>query len=102
MHYRVYEYITGGGTWSNDDIFPQGSLLREGHAMVSALVQDLRRLPNSDVIVLRDSRLGSLAIPAHRIYSVDSEEAELLALLEIGSRVDAVILIAPETQGILQ
>jgi predicted ATP-grasp superfamily ATP-dependent carboligase len=97
----VFEYVTGGGMAAET---PSPSLLREGAAMLAALLDDLLEVPGIRVLALRDARLPvpdgwpagiewaapGLGADAERRY------AELLA------QCDAAWPIAPETGGILE
>ena len=103
MRLLVHEYVTGGGAWSEGHAAPSGSLLREGSAMIGALLEDLLRIPAMEVVALRDCRLRSLAWPESTgIHHVDSAARERELLVELASVVDGAILIAPECHGALE
>ncbi len=62
-HVFLYEYVTGGGTFSaqSPDV-PAGSLLQEGTAMIHSLAEDFLRVPGVQVSLLHDTRLPSLRL----------------------------------------
>ncbi len=96
MRVFVFEYITGGGC-VDKEIIP--SLMAEGDMMLNAIVRDLTQLESIDVLVCRDLRLDSLPLPAN-IHWVETDwwGAWLTCLDEV----DAVLPIAPETDGVLE
>jgi predicted ATP-grasp superfamily ATP-dependent carboligase len=91
----VYEFVTGGGFFTiPGKPVPDGSLRREGFAMVTAIGQDLASLAPDKLRVLHDARLPPLPlISAAQRLDVDSQES-LLHFLEEPS--DIAIVIAPE------
>lgn len=100
MQIFVYEWATGGGLVEEPGPLP-ASLVREGAAMIGALVADLARIPGCQVVALRDPRIVQLEFGNCEMVEVFSrfshdEEVELRA-----SKADATILIAPEFDGIL-
>jgi len=96
----VYEYITGGGTFSGRDLrVPAGSLLREGTAMVRALARDFLRLRNVDVFLMRDARLSDLPLPDCNIREIRSAQDEQQAIRHLAAESDWTVLIAPEFDG---
>ncbi len=63
MRAFVYEYITGGGTFSSQKgLSPEGSLLTEGEAMLRAIASDFLNLPGWQVESLIDARLSARQI----------------------------------------
>jgi len=96
----IYEYITGGGTFSSRDFHvPSGSLLREGAAMVRALAGDFLRLRSVEVFLLRDARLSDLPLPDCNIREIHEAEDEQQAIRELAAKADWTVLIAPEFDG---
>ncbi|WP_199930457.1 ATP-grasp domain-containing protein [Sedimenticola thiotaurini] len=75
------------------------SLRAEGDLMLNAIVRDLSKLESVDVLVMRDARLDSLALPTHTCWVDDDWWSAWLDCVE---SVDAVLPIAPETNGILE
>ena len=97
MKILLFEYITGGGLI--DHTLPS-SLVNEGKIMLNAIANDFGRISNVDVYAFRDYRLGSNTTPDHEIAikpgRTHTEEIELLF-----KDIDAVLIIAPETNDIL-
>ena len=56
MQIFVYEWATGGGLVEEPGPLP-ASFVREGTAMIGALVADLQRIPDCQIVVLRDPRV---------------------------------------------
>ena len=83
----AYEYITGGGLAGSP--LPE-SLVREGDAMLGALICDLSGIPGVEVVTSRDRRLPALTGVEVGDYKNCIEWAE------------AVWPIAPETGGALE
>ena len=104
MRIFVYEYVTGGGFWSEPGSpLPAGSLLAEGRAMARSVVQDLLRIPDVEVWTSRDRRLpaGCTVTQGCRTEEVESAVGERHMLERFASSADATLLIAPETGGAL-
>lgn len=98
----VYELITGGGLLAVEDApAPSGSLLREGLAMLAAVVEDFAAIPGTTVTVLRDHRLQPLAVAASKQLVVDRADTEREAFCRAASQADATLVIAPEFDGLL-
>ena len=60
MRILVYEYLTGGGLWSDDDDADDATrtahpLLAEGRAMVEAVSGRLRRVDDVELVEFRDA-----------------------------------------------
>lgn len=92
----VYEWITGGGLVGHEGPLPE-SLLREGLAMVQAVAADAAATEGVTPVLLRDLRLPSLSAAGGEIVEV----AHDAAVDRLSSEADAVLLIAPETDGAL-
>lgn len=102
LHVFLYEYITGGGTFSaRSQTTPTGSLLREGAAMARALAEDFARVPGVQISLLQDTRLADLRLSSGNIVEVRAAEAEREAIRELSKQADKTVLIAPELEGIL-
>ena len=100
MKLLVYEHITGGGMTTA----PSPSLVREGDAMLIALLKDLADIPGLSLLALRDSRL---AVPTPLCPIIDWINVEpsggiMNRLQSVIEKVDAVWPIAPETGGVLE
>ncbi len=98
MRILVHESITGGGLGSSA-IAP--SLLAEGRMMLEALLADLLRLPEHELLLLVDrERVGP--IPPHprlRVRDIGGDYHD--AFRKAVDDVDSALLIAPETGGVL-
>lgn len=98
MKLFAYEFITGGGLLH--DPLPR-SLAIEGDMMLGALLDDLTRLPDVDVIVSRDPRLP-LGRAGIRCISPEQGEDPFVAFWRGVRQCDAVWPTAPETGGVLE
>jgi predicted ATP-grasp superfamily ATP-dependent carboligase len=97
----VYEYVSGGGL-AKKPIPP--SILSEGFGMLRAMVSDFKAAGHSVTTVL-DSRLYALNAPleAERVVPVSSlDEADVAVRKVAAEQVDAVCVIAPESEGVLR
>lgn len=91
----VFEFITGGGL-AGEPLPP--SLAREGVLMRDTLLRDALELPATTVLTLHDIRLdpalpGSIAVADAASFDAAFDHALALA--------DAVLVVAPETGGVL-
>ena len=92
----VYEHISSGALC--DQPLP-ASLLAEGNNMLLALVSDFSQLAQCDLLLLRDHRLEPLNIKQCQTVHSRQEFADYYtAHLQ---QADAVLIIAPETDGVL-
>jgi tyramine---L-glutamate ligase len=100
----VYEFFAGGGCPEGE---PSAGLASEALGMLWAVLQDFRQWGKVRTIAALDSRfeqrvpgLNRETLPADEVISVDAgaHEDVYLSLLK---RCDAVLVIAPETDGIL-
>jgi tyramine---L-glutamate ligase len=102
MRIFLYEFITGGGMFSvNPNEVPSGSLLREGTAMFESLAADFARIPDVEVIALRDERL---CVPEHTgtsYHLVRCAEEESRQFDAMVTAADWTLVIAPEFDNIL-
>lgn len=101
MQLLIYEFVTGGGCYSWNGDLPGGSLLREGLAMLRAVVGDFCQLADTTVHVLKDSRLGSLDFPNCQVHELACQQAERSELARLAGQCDWTLLIAPEFDGLL-
>ncbi len=97
MNILIFEYITGGGMI--DCVLPS-SLVREGDLMLKALVNDFEALPDTNVSALRDYRLSNKLISANDII-IRPEQSYIEKLEKLTKHIDALLIIAPETNRIL-
>lgn len=96
MQVFIHEFVVGGGLWSWGSNAPAESFVREGRAMLRAVVEDFAALPGCQVHVLCDERIDGLdSLPA-RIHAVGSADAERRAVERFAQEADASLLIAPE------
>ncbi|AOF81891.1 ATP-grasp domain protein [Methyloversatilis sp. RAC08] len=98
----VFEFITGGGLAGQRHLPP--SLLREGQLMHDALLRDAAALPDIEIILLHDARLPPPGFPAHLIVVTDDDafDAGFAACFDRAlDAADAVLVVAPETGGVL-
>jgi predicted ATP-grasp superfamily ATP-dependent carboligase len=95
----VYEYLTAGGRYLDGSDLPGGSLLREGRAMLEAVCSDLSRLPNVQIVGLRDARLVmDDALPMVR-QAVGDAADHGRRFDELARTAEWTLLIAPEIDG---
>lgn len=97
MQIFVYEFITGGGMWSLGG-GPEGSLLTEGQAMLSAVIEDALKT-GVEPITLRDSRLVGGLPDGCQAVEVGSVAEHLEAFSAFATGADYTLLIAPEFEG---
>jgi tyramine---L-glutamate ligase len=96
MRILVHEFVSGGG-FAHKPV-PR-SLAREGAAMRAALVADLASIGRHDIVTTVDPRFP-LAPPPHvEVATLAGRSSSLDGLI---ASVDAVWLIAPETNGWLE
>jgi tyramine---L-glutamate ligase len=93
----VHEFFSGGGLAGRD---VPASLAREGSAMLTALVADLAAIDGHRILTTVDPRFP-LAAPAG-VYLVTMSSARGSILDVLISSVDAVWLVAPETDRCLE
>lgn len=97
MNILVYEHVTGGGVAGA--AFPQ-DLAAEGYAMLGVALRGFMGLPGYRITVLHDARLRGDAFLAHRRIPVEPGRLRPRFVEAVGGA-DAVLIIAPETGGIL-
>lgn len=100
MKILVFEYITGGGY---SELHLTGSLLLEAELMLAGLLGDLTEIPGITVSILRDNRLPmpEMLRTSDNMISVDPGQDLNTIFVQTLKQVDAVWVIAPETEGIL-
>jgi len=98
----LYEFVTGGGSWSlPDSAVPSGSLLAEGTAMLQALAADLLAIGDLELHVLADSRLPKFWPEGCHASLVDGSREERRLLTSLAAKSDATLIIAPEFDDLL-
>jgi predicted ATP-grasp superfamily ATP-dependent carboligase len=96
MRILVHEFASGGGLAG--EAVP-ASLAREGSAMRDALVADVAAIGRHEIVTTVDSRFPLSAPPGVEVIELAPGAAMLDALI---ASVDAVWLVAPETNGCLE
>ncbi|WXG43757.1 MAG: ATP-grasp domain-containing protein [Promethearchaeati archaeon SRVP18_Atabeyarchaeia-1] len=96
----ICEYLTGGG-FSESPTFPQ--VLSEAYAMSNTLLKDFSYNAGCEVATLLDRRLSGAAEPlaAKSVARISSSSEFDRAFSSSLSQVDAALVVAPETNGIL-
>jgi predicted ATP-grasp superfamily ATP-dependent carboligase len=93
----VHEFVSGGG-WPPGDL-PAG-LAAEGAGMLRSILADFQLWGAVRTITTLDERLADLSLPADEVINIapDHHSAIFSSVL---ARMDAALIIAPETDGIL-
>ncbi|HTI49505.1 MAG TPA: ATP-grasp domain-containing protein [Planctomycetaceae bacterium] len=99
MRVFVSEYVCGGA-WPEAEFV--GSLAREGQGMLAAVVADFARILDIRVTTTWDARLGTPPFQGVHTVLVDTPHDELPIFRELADLCDATLVIAPETQGVLE
>jgi tyramine---L-glutamate ligase len=97
----LYEFTVSGGLWHTGTIGDAETLVREGQAMLVALAADFSAIDGLRPVVLRDSRLRELSFDGCEICDVRSAAEEKLLLEELSRQGVGIVLIAPESGGLL-
>ena len=99
MKLLVFEYICGGGLAGQ--ALP-ASLLAEGRLMLQALLDDLKFLPEIQVLLPLDVRCTDLNLPENvQTFAVATADDYSKVLKKLMSQSGAFWPIAPETDGVL-
>ncbi len=109
MRLLLYEWCCSGGLHGPDANAvagdpPATGLMAEGRLMLESLADDAARLAGYEVTLLIDSLLPAPArprIPAGGSCRDVAGGQELATLLAAAEAADAIILVAPETAGVL-
>ena len=100
----VYEALCGGSGIANGELL-SGSLLREGAAMLQALLDDFCQLPEWQVWTLLDGRpgveIGLNTEQLDRCCQVQTEQEHQSTFEQLVRQADAVLVVAPETDQLL-
>ncbi len=97
MKILIFEYITGGGLVDQD--LP-ASLAWEGEMMLASVVSNFEDLSDMHVLSLRDYRLTSKSRSKNEII-IGSNDSCITEIDKIADQLDALLIIAPETNGVL-
>lgn len=97
----VYEHMCGGGLRPTEDVPRAASLCTEGRAMLAAVLEDFRRVPDVDVRTILDERLRGHWPAGDGIdwIAADGEEPAFRAEARAA---DWSLVIAPEFERILE
>ena len=100
MNLLIIEYFSGGG-YANTKL--SSSILSEAYGMLQSLISDCKAAGHN-VTTLLDSRLKAFNPPneADQIVSVSASSELYTKLKELSSRVNAVYVIAPESNQVLE
>ncbi len=100
MKILIFEYISGGGLAGQD--LP-ATLAAEGRMMLQALLNDLKSVPDLQIILPLDVRCTDLSLPRHtRVVPILAEDDIHLILSGLIAEAELVWPIAPETGGVLE
>ena len=96
----VYEYVSGGG-YAGQAIPP--SILAEGYAMLRSVTADLKAAGHQ-VTILLDARISQLSpqLDVDCTMPVSYSEEPQKIVSDNAATIDAILIIAPETDQILQ
>jgi predicted ATP-grasp superfamily ATP-dependent carboligase len=92
----VHEFITGGG-WPEPELPP--ALAAEALAILQAVLADLRAWGTVHTTTTLDHRLCGIQLAADQVTSIHPDRHQA-TLLELASRCDAALIIAPESGGV--
>jgi len=99
MQLFVSEYLCSGA-WPEPVL--DGSLAREGRAMLLAVLEDFSSILSVQVTTTWDQRLGPPPTNDAEVQLVSHPEQEWRLFADLTARADAVYLIAPEFDQILE
>ena len=100
MRLLVYEHVSGGG-FADESI--SADILSEGFGMLTTLISDFKAAGHKVTTTL-DSRIARVNPPidADCVVPVFSSHETQVNIHKIAESADAVYIIAPETNGVLQ
>ncbi len=99
MRILVHEFVSGGGLAGRD---VQPSLVREGSAMLTALVADLAAIGGHHIVTTVDSRFPLAAPPGVEVVTLSAGSRSRAAFDALIASADAAWLVAPETDRCLE
>lgn len=94
----VHEAVTGGGC--PDRALPQ-PLATEALTILQAILADFHAWGRVRVVTTRDRRLPEAALPADQVVEIDPADYPS-RMLQVAEECGTVLLIAPETGGLLE
>ncbi len=95
----VSESITSGA-WADRPL--EGSLAREGQAMLVALAEDLAQDPQTRMVTSWDSRLGKFPVDETEVVEVENTEQADETFGRLAASSDRTLVIAPEIDRLLE
>jgi predicted ATP-grasp superfamily ATP-dependent carboligase len=97
----IYEYVTGGG-FIDCPALPR--ITSEAYAMLNSLVRDFSQNAGCEVATVMEKRLAKHFRPsfASRISEISSRSELDNTLKSAFKEVDATLIVAPETDGVLE
>jgi predicted ATP-grasp superfamily ATP-dependent carboligase len=98
MKLFIYEHLTSGALAQQS--LPE-SLVHEGELMLQAIVQDLSRLGQCELRLMRDKRLPALSYTSITVDEIETEQDHASVWSQRLNDQDAFFIIAPETDQIL-
>ena len=98
MRVFIWEYLCGGASLAER---LDGSLAREGRAMLLALVEDFLQIDGCQVATTWDARLGDFPILDVDVTAIEQQD-ESRVFAEQVRRCDAALVVAPEFDRILE
>ena len=96
MRVLLYEWCSSGGLVGDDP-----AIAREGRMMLTALAADAAKKPGLDVTVLADET-RPIDLPARARRLAVPPGGDRAALVAAASQADWTLIVAPESDGILQ
>jgi predicted ATP-grasp superfamily ATP-dependent carboligase len=100
LNLLIFEYVSGGG-YANQKL--SASILSEGYGMLRSLISDCKAAGHN-ITTLLDSRVTEFNPPneADQTVSVSSPSELSAKLKELSAMADAVYIIAPESDQVLE
>lgn len=93
----VSESICGGGCAES----PPASFVREGYAMLAAVLDDFSRLDHVETWTTWDRRMERRPLAATHVIDVTGPDDERRVWNDLVGDITDVLIIAPETEGVL-
>lgn len=101
MRIFAYEMVTAGGLPLAPGEQVPLSLLREGRAMIEALCTDLAACRDVQISVLWNAQPAPPTIPGVQVAPASDRNQEAKQFEQLASAADAIIVVAPESAGLL-
>ena len=98
----VYEFMAACGAHGLElDLTLRDSLLREGTAMLLALVEDFAAVPTVQLVTMCDHCLRMPDLPHVECHSIGSAHEEQQTFQRLAAKADWTLVVAPEMDGVL-